>query len=310
MPELAIILVNYRRAGDTIECVRSLRGSAYQDFRVIIVDNASGDGSVERLGRDCPEAQLIAHDSNLGFAEGNNAGIREALHGGARYVLLLNNDTVVDRSALGELVQTLKDHAEAAIAGAKICYFDRPHVLWFAGGHFNQDSTFGGHYGLNQEDRGQFDTLRSCDFVSGCCLLFRRDITERIGILERSYFAYLEDVEFCVRTRAAGFQVLYQPNARILHKVSSTASWDSPVYIYFNLRNKILFLRRNSSPARWLPHLPRLVYFYARQFVRLVFKWHDLPGTRAAWLGLRDGLRNFTGSCGEGSLHRLGATHR
>ena len=305
MPELAVILVNYRRPDDTIECVRSLRQSTFTDFRLIIVDNASGDGSVERLRNDCPEALLIAHPTNLGFAEGNNAGIRVALAEGAQLVLLLNNDTIVDPDALHVLVRTMEDHYTAGIVGAKIRYYDRKNILWFAGGYINRHSTFGGHYGLNTEDRGQFDTLRSCDFVTGCTLLFRRALVDQVGMLERSYFAYLEDVEFCVRAGDAGYDILYQPGAIIYHKVSSTSSWDSPVYIYFNLRNKIIFLRRNSSVLRWLPHLPHLAYFYLRQFARLVFKWHDIRGTRAAWLGLRDGLRNFTGSHGEGSLDRI-----
>lgn len=303
VPELSIILVNHRRATDTIECVRSLRQSTYKGFELIIVDNGSGDESIDQLRRECPEARLIVNESNMGFAEGNNAGIREST--GSEFILLLNNDTIVDPAALSALVQTLKNDPAAAIVGAKIYYFDRPNVLWFAGGHFNQHSTFGGHDGLNEEDCGAYDTLRPCDFVTGCCLLFRRQLVNRVGLLERSYFAYLEDVEFCIRTRAASYLVMYQPQAKIYHKVSSTSSWDSPVYIYFNLRNKIVFLRRNSSVTRWLPHLPHLIYFYVRQFVRLMFKWHDAQGTRAAWLGLRDGLRNTTGSYGEGSLERV-----
>lgn len=214
VPELSIILVNHRRATDTIECVRSLRQSTYKGFELIIVDNGSGDESIDQLRRECPEARLIVNESNMGFAEGNNAGIREST--GSEFILLLNNDTIVDPAALSALVQTLKNDPAAAIVGAKIYYFDRPNVLWFAGGHFNQHSTFGGHDGLNEEDCGAYDTLRPCDFVTGCCLLFRRQLVNRVGLLERSYFAYLEDVEFCIRTRAASYLVMYQPQAKIL----------------------------------------------------------------------------------------------
>jgi GT2 family glycosyltransferase len=305
MPELAVILVNFKRPEDTIECVQSLRRSTYTDFEIIIVDNNSADDSIERLRLHCPDATLIVNASNRGFAEGNNTGIREALARRATYILLLNNDTVIDPDALRVLTLTMKDQRQPGIAGAKIYYFDRPLTLWFAGGYFNPHSTFGGHYGFDEEDRGQYDTPRTCDYITGCCLLFRADLVHRIGLLERSYFAYMEDAEFCIRARRAGYPILYQPAAKIYHKVSRTSSWDSPTYIYFVLRNKIIFLRRNAALIQWLPHLPHLVYFYIRQFVRLIFKWRDLPGARAAWLGLRDGLRNTTGTYGEGSLNTL-----
>jgi GT2 family glycosyltransferase len=124
-------------------------------------------------------------------------------------------------------------------------------------------------------------------------------------LLDESFFAYLEDVDFCVRARGMGYKVLYQPKAVIYHNVSSTTSWDSPLYLYFNLRNKILFLRKHSRGMRWVPYLPKLVYFYLRQFIRLIVKWRNVPSARAAWWGLIDGLRGFTGISGMGRLPRL-----
>jgi GT2 family glycosyltransferase len=137
-------------------------------------------------------------------------------------------------------------------------------------------------------------------------MLIRREVCDKIGLLDDSYFLYYEDVDFCTRARHAGYSVLYQPGALIYHKISQATSWDSPVYIYFNLRNKLFYLQRNSRPWKWLPHLPHLIYFFLRQFVRLALKWHDFPATRAAWLGLADGLRNFSGEHGEGHLSSLG----
>ncbi len=302
---LTVLLVNYNRAEDTVACVESLRQSTFRDFDIIIVDNASHDGSAGIFEARCPEATILRNKENLGFAEGNNTGIQHALEQGSKYVLLLNNDTTVDPRALEVLISTMESHPYPGIVGGKVRYFDRPELLWFAGGYFNPDSALGGHYGIMEVDSGQFSEAKQTDFITGCCLLFRREVCDAVGFLDPSYFAYLEDADFCTRARRAGFLIQFQPEAVIYHKVSSTAAWDSPLYIYFNLRNKIFFLRKNSTPRRWMLHLPQLIYFYGRQFLRLTLKRHGRLKRRAARWGLVDGLRNNTGTHGEGRLPLL-----
>jgi GT2 family glycosyltransferase len=305
MSRLSVILLNYNGAPDTIDCIESLHRSSFKDFEVVVVDNASSDDSVDLLKARCPDVTLLVNNRNLGFAGGNNVGIRYALKRGSEFVLLLNNDTTADPDALQTLLKTMGENSAAGIIGGKIYYSDRPNVIWFAGGYFNANSGFGDHYGKSEEDRGQYDKVRECDFITGCCMLIRRDVCQKIGFLDESYFLYYEDADFCTRARRAGYSVLYQPAAVIYHKISRATSWDSPAYIYFNLRNKLFYLQRNSRPRKWLPHLPRLIYFYSRQFVRLALKWHDFPATRAAWLGLVDGLRDFSGEYGDGHLSSL-----
>lgn len=305
MPKLFIILVNYKRAQDTSECITSLQKSSFKNFNILIVDNGSCDGSVKFLQNHHPDANIFESKTNLGFAAGNNLGVQYALHQQCKYILLLNNDTIVDESMLKVLIHTMEQNPQAGIIGAKIYYFDRQNVLWFAGGTLKVHSAMGLHVGIGEVDKGQYDEVRASDYITGCCLLARREVYETIGVFDHTYFAYLEDADFCLRARQAGYLILYQPRAIVYHKISSTSSWDSPVYLYFNLRNKILFLRKHSRPREWLPHLPQLIYFYGRQFIRLIFKWHDVSSTRAAWFGLIDGLRNFTGEQGEGRLCAL-----
>lgn len=305
MPELSVILVNYKRPQDTIDCIHSLHKSTFKDFEIIVIENGSGDGSREKIQKTYPSIQLIESPTNVGFAEGNNIGIRAALESDCRFILLLNNDTVVDPNALAMMMSTMNTHPGAGIVGGKIFYFDKPNVLWFAGGWFNPHSAFSGHYGIGEEDNGLYDKERTCTLITGCCLLFRRELSVGIGFLDSDYFAYLEDADFCVRATRKEYALYYQPKAIIYHKVSSTSAWDSPGYIYFNLRNKIFFLRKNAAFIQWLPHLPRLFYFYLRQFVRLSLKWRDATKTRAAWYGLVDGLRNYTGAYGRGRLDRI-----
>jgi GT2 family glycosyltransferase len=308
MPALSIILVNYRRPDDTVACVRSIAGSTFRDMQIIIVDNGSGDGSADRFGRECPGTTLIRSSRNLGFAGGNNLGIRRALNDGSRCILLLNNDTIVDPETVETLMTTIRAEPGAGIVGAKIVYHDSPDILWFAGGYLNTNAARGGHYGIGKPDGPPFNVPKPCEYITGCCLLARREVFEAGGMLSTPYFAYMEDAEFCLRARNAGYAVLYEPRARVLHKISMTAQWDSPAYIYLNLRNKFLFLQRNSRPALWAPHLPFLVYFYVRQMIRLLVRRRGPLALRAAWYAIIDGLRGFTGEDGSGRLSLLLAT--
>lgn len=302
---LSVILVNYKRGDLTIECVHSLEESTYEDFQVIIVDNDGTHDSTEKLKCGCPGAIVIPVEKNLGFAEGNNVGIRYALGTGSKMVLLLNNDTIVHSDLLKNLVETACGDNLLGIVGGKIYYHDAPNTLWFAGGHLEIDKAFGTHLGLGKRDDGSFELATQSDYITGCCLLAKREVFESVGLLDAHLFLYFEDADFCVRARNAGYTVIFQPRAVLYHKVSNSTRHDSPIYIYFNLRNKILFLRKHSTFKKWFKHTPYLVYFYIRQIARLIFKWHDLRGARAAYLGLLDGLRNFTGQSGEGSLKRL-----
>lgn len=308
MLTLSIILVNYRRPDDTVECVRSLLSSTFRDMQIIVVDNGSGDGSADRLRRECPGTIVIPSSRNLGFAGGNNLGIRRALDDGSHFVLLLNNDTIVDPGTIETLMTTIRAHVRTGIVGAKIVYYDRPDILWFAGGYLNTNAARAGHHGIGKPDGPAFNSPKPCAFVTGCCLLVRREVLEAVGMLPTPYFAYMEDAEFCLRTRNAGYAVLYEPRARVLHKVSTTTHWDSPAYIYLNLRNKLLFLRRNSRPVLWAPHLPCLLYFYVRQMVRLLLRRHGPVALRAAWYAIIDGLKGCTGEDGSGRLSLLLAT--
>ncbi len=303
--ELAIILVNYKKADDTVACIESLYESSYQNFDVILVDNGSNDSSVDIFKRKFPNIHLIANQINFGFSEGNNIGIRYSMEKKYDYILLLNNDTIVKTDALSHLLDTIKSQPQIGVVGSKILYYDNPDLIWFAGGNFNKNSSKGYHYGIKEKDIGQYDNECETDYVTGCCLLTKQEVFKKIGILDSDYFAYLEDVDFCFRAKQAGYTIKYQPKAMIYHKVSSTSSWDSPVYLYFNMRNKILFLSKNSKFSKWIFYLPYLIGFYIRQFIRLIFKHRNLKAAYAVYMGIYDGLRKYTGTHGEGSLTKI-----
>lgn len=305
IPRLAVILVNFGRVRDTVDCVRSLEASSYRDFEVIVVDNASTTPSFAALQAECPRARIVPSSINAGFAEGNNIALRLALEKGCQYLLLLNNDTLVDSRALSALIDTLERDRTIGVTGGKIVYAATPAVLWYAGGILSPGRGLARHRGMGEPDRGQYDHPGETPYVTGCCMMLRREVCETIGLLDRGFFAYFEDADYCLRAHNAGFRVWYEPRALIYHSISATAGWDSPVYLYLNLRNKLLFIRKHTSVFSALLHAPLLGWFYIRQFLRLFLKWRDIAGLRAAWWGMQDGLRGNSGEDGSGRLSSL-----
>ena len=295
MPNLLVLLVNYRRAEDTLACIASLKKSSCTDFEILVVDNGSHDGSVETLRARYPGIPLIVHEENRGFVGGNNAGLRRAREEGYAHVLLLNNDTVVDPLALDALVRTARENVDAGLVGAKIYYHVPPDRLWFAGGILHPRTAAVSHRGMNEPDTGLYDVAGTCDFVTGCCLLIRRDVLEKVGLLDDDFFAYYEDCDYALRAREAGFRVYYQPAAKLWHKVSSTARWDSPVYHYYTSRNRLLLIRKHVHLLRALPGVPLLAAAYLRQCIRLAVKVRSRDCVRALWMGVLDGVRGRGG---------------
>ncbi|MHB1323613.1 MAG: glycosyltransferase family 2 protein [Coriobacteriia bacterium] len=268
-PLVYVILVNWNGFDDTVACVESCLALDYAPFHLVVVDNDSADGSGIRLAeRFASESQVevLLAERNLGFAGGNNLGIRHALDAGAEYVWLLNNDTVVDPPALRELVSAAQEHPEAGMVGSKVFYFDRPNVLWFAGGVIktHRDGTTY-HRGMNEVDTGAYDAPAYVDYVTGCSLLTSAEVVRSIGLMAEEYFLYWEEVDWCDRARAAGYSSLCIPTSRVWHKVGGSlgadASWTR---IRYDARNRLLFYRRNRPKD-----MPRVLFWLNRQIVTL-----------------------------------------
>ncbi len=207
-------------------------------LRLLVVDNGSTDGSEGILRRRFPAVEILQTGDNLGFAGGNNAGIRHALAQGADQVLLLNNDTTVDPGFASALSDAATVHPRAGMLCPKILLQDRPDVIWYAGASFHPWLGWGRHRGYGQTDRGQFDRLEETPRATGCALLVTRALCEAVGLLRDDYFCYAEDLEWSLRAREAGFQLLYVPAARVWHKVSaSTGGARSVTAVRYMTRN-------------------------------------------------------------------------
>ncbi len=259
-PKVAIIILNWNRKDDTIECLESIKQITYPNYWVLLVDNGSTDGSVEYFKTRYHNIEIIENKNNVGYAEGNNIGIRTAINNGADYVLLLNNDTVVDPDFLDELVKVVQSDPRIGFAGPKVYYYDynrKKDIINFAGGKLDiwKGRTY--HIGLNEVDNGQFNEIKEVDYVEGSCILLRKEVIKKIGLFDPVYFAYWEDNDLCMRGYRAGYISIFVPGAKIWHKIS--ASNINRNKIYFLTRNQFWFVKRY---ATWNQYILFLLYFF------------------------------------------------
>lgn len=251
---IAIIVLNWNGRDLTLDCLRSLEGITTPDLRIILVDNASSDGTAEAVRRRYhARVTLVENAENLGFAAGNNVGIRRALDDGADFILLLNNDTVVAEDFVDHLLGPMLADAAIGITAPKIYYAEPENQIWFAGGEISMWRGVAKHTGIREIDRGQHDTARDIDYATGCAFLVRRAVFERIGDLDPGYRAYFEDTDFCVRARRAGFRIRYVPAAHVWHRISaSTGGQLSRQKASRKLASSRRFFLRYARPWHWL----------------------------------------------------------
>ena len=256
---------------------------------ILVVDNGSADGSIDLVREEFPSVAVLENHSNLGYAEGNNRGIRHALENGADAVILLNNDVFVTESFMTPLVEALD--RGASLAGPKILDSDRRDIVWSAGARVTYGKNVSTLRGHGLVDRGAWDHAEEVDYVPGAALLVHRRVFEEIGFLDPVYFCYMEDVDFCVRARAAGFRIRYEPSSVVYHRASSsTGGGYTARRKYMNAVNSIHFMRKHARWTQWLKFLVSDVATLPALFI-----WAGMRGRgRAAWakgVGLWDGLR-------------------
>lgn len=263
MYKTAILVLNWNKPNLTIDSVDSILNinSRQIDYQVVIIDNGSSDDSLALFNRkykSCPQVKILDTGSNLGYVGGNNYGIDYALKNNFDYILLINNDVIVDPDFLKNLLKHSQDYQ---ILGPKI-YFapgfefhhhryskkDRGRVIWSAGGQIDWDNVFGSHIGVDQVDTGQFDEINSqVDFLTGCCLLIKASVFKKIGLLDKKYFMYLEDADFCQQAKQAGFSLAYIPTSKIWHINAGSSGSGGDLHNYFLSRNRLLFGFRYAS---------------------------------------------------------------
>ena len=247
--KVSIIIVNWNGFQDTKECLESLKLLIYKNFDIIVVDNGSTDNSVENLKKNFSNIILLEAGKNLGFAGGNNFGIKYALEHGADYVLLLNNDTVVDKHLLNHLISTSIGLGRDSILGAKIYYHKEPKRIWYAGARWVKSKSGFIHEGQNIIDDGTiFNSIRETEYICGCVLFVSANVLKKVGLLDDLYFLTFEETDFCFRARKMGIYCYLVPDAKVWHKVSiSFGGENSSLFQYYAMRNKLLWAEKHLS---------------------------------------------------------------
>lgn len=269
-PKVSIVLINYNGYRDTIECLQSLRNITYSNYEVIIVDNASTNESVTEIKRSITSNSnevLIESKINGGFSAGNNLGIEYALQHGADYCLLLNNDTVVDTQFLSELIEAMQKHPSGGLAIGKILYESNRELIWYAGGELNYKTARTTHCFYKKIDKGLSDDVQKVTFATGCCMCLSRAAIEKVGLMNEEYFMYVEDVEYCIKLQARGFDMIYVPSARIYHKVGASTKTASTFSQFYTIRNKLFLIQKN---FKGMNKITAYLYTYLQYFYRCV----------------------------------------
>ena len=250
-PRVCVLILNRDRREDTLACLSSLLARPYANLDVVVLDNASSDGTPAAVRAAYPQIQVIETGGNLGYAAGNNVGLEWARRHEAEYALLLNEDTIVDPDFISHLVDAAQARPELAFLGPIVYHYSEPEVIQSAGGMIAPDwRTF--HRGQNEPDRGQYARPSEADWVSGCAIFLRMSVVERIGMLDPAFFIYSEEVDWCVRARRAGFLGLVVPAARIWHKGVRRDYAPSPRVTYLSARNHLRLLHKHRAGARAL----------------------------------------------------------
>ncbi|GAB4311233.1 MAG: hypothetical protein Kow0059_01150 [Candidatus Sumerlaeia bacterium] len=280
-PLVSIIILTFNHAPYIDGCLRSVFGQTYTPLEVIVFDNASTDGTADRVRRSpwAAGVRLIESPRNLGCAGGNNRASRQA-RGAA--LVFLNPDTQLDEGCVAELVRPLFERKDVGITGAKI-YYPNSRRFQHAGGIIHRNGMCA-HRGEGELDRGQFDVPAEVDYVTGAALAVRRDLFLYLRGFDEDYNpAYYEESDLCWRARRCGYKVLYVPTAVLWHKEGAALTKWSAAFYWLNYRNRIRFLMKNYSLWRWLTwFLPQEIQWYRYREAR----GHRLLQLRAYGAGL------------------------
>lgn len=300
-PHVSIIILNWNQKLVTAACLRSLEKITYKNYRVIVVDNGSGDDSVAYLRQNFPSAVILANVENVGFAEGCNVGMRRACEEGTDYAFLVNNDVTVEPNALEVLVSTAEADRTIGIVGAVNYALDDPGKPLIIGTNFNWLSGYARRENLKPIESGRIRDPQPIDGASGSALLIKRPVIDRIGLLDARFFIYYEDVDWCLRARRAGYRVLYVPQAKVYHEIGTTFGKNDAVLCYLYTRNLPLFMVKN-SPRLLLANF--FVFYVLKILFRIVL--YFLTGRRRRLQALLYGVRDFLkNNFGKGSLQKF-----
>jgi GT2 family glycosyltransferase len=271
-PRVAAIVLNYNGREVTLQALASLAAMDYPACDLIVVDNGSTDGSYEAVAAAFPAVIQVRTEENQGPAGGANLGMRRALAGGYDYLLILNNDIEVAADFVTRLVEVAESAPDVGIVGPKgYFYWDRERI-WSAGGRLPFREAATKERGEGRLDRGQFDRTEEVDYVNGCAMLVKRRVVEEVGLWDPIYHLSVEDADFCMRAKEAGYRCFYAHRARLWHMVSTSTGGYRAGKTFQTGRSTAIFFRRHATAAQqvkaWVWVVGSLPFAFLRELLR------------------------------------------
>jgi hypothetical protein len=291
-PRVLVVVLNWNGADETLACLESLAAADSPAFDTVVIDNGSRRSVAPAVRERFPGVGCVELPVNLGYAGGNNVGLRRALEEGHAFAYVLNNDTVVDPGFLSAAVRAA-DAPRVAAVGGKVLALDDPTRLWITYGSVNYRQSLIHLAGWGERDRGQYDTVREVEWVPGCALLLSCAALRDVGLFDERFFAYHEDVDWCTTARERGWRIRFAPDSVVRHR--GNRALGGPAYTsprkYLSARSTVLYARKHASRAQkvklWACILVTLPFVFLRRLVT-----GEAGGVILKVRGWLDGLRD------------------
>ncbi|MFT3936421.1 MAG: glycosyltransferase family 2 protein [Chitinophagaceae bacterium] len=256
-PFVSIVTLNYNQTAVTCEFLESTRQLQYSNYEILVCDMASETDPTSLINAgNYPKTRLLLSNKNLGFAGGNNWGMRQAK---GEYIFIVNNDTEVTPTLINDLLAPFYKDENIGVTSPKIKFFFQPDTIQYAG--FNEMNHFTGRtstVGEMEKDNGQFDKPGETFGAHGCAMMVKKSVIEKVGMFPERFFLYYEEWDWSARIRKAGFKIWYTANATIYHKESMSVGKKNPMKVFYHTRNRILYMRRNTS---WFQQFVFFLFF-------------------------------------------------
>ncbi len=292
MQKVSFITVNYNGLSDTLELIQSIIKNSYSNVEIIVVDNQSKENPKPVIMRQFPNVKVVVSEENVGFAGGNNLGISLAT---GEFLFFINNDTIITDGCIETLIATFENHSKVGGISPMITYYDKPDYIQFAGfTPINHITGRNATIGEMEKNLGQYSRIQNIPYLHGAAMFISRKVVNDVGLMPDFFFLYYEELDWSLRIREKGYELLFQPMAKILHKESVSVGKDSPTKVYYMTRNRIWFMKRNFPRTKYLIFL--LFYTFLalpKNLLGYLIKGES-GNFRIAFNAYLSGMRNFS----------------
>lgn len=296
-------ILTWNQKVDTLRCLEALEKVAEPELKIFVVDNGSGDGSVQAIEERFPNVEVYTSAVNLGCAGGRTVILRRFLQSKADYLAFLDNDAFVEPDCFVQLLEEIERAPEIGVVGIKAYYLDEPNKFWSRGGaQFDPWRCCFTKLGQRETDDGQYNKSEDVDSIPGGFTFLKRQVADKVPVMDERYFIYYEDSDWCFRVKRAGLRLVTSAKAKVVHKASSSLGMASALFYYYRTRNRLLFAKTYMA---WYQFLFFCGYFFVWQLPQTVYmllREGRLLQVKAISLGVLDYTTGKWGQCSHSCL--------